>query len=245
MLRKRVEELMNKVDQCKSSLENLQQNDGFFGGWGKKRKHKKKENELRREMMKLEDEYEIFAIENNLSANPLLGVIKLFLGCLGMIFSFMILIQIIFYKLLRKDGNPYNEFLNDLFVFLEFKIARFVSTILFAVISLYVLLTVLKGNIKFGLRILFFMPIHPMKTGRTYINSFLFNLFLLLLCAPAIMHFIIELFEAYMRLTSGAFIFTIMVRRMKFFKWFYENKVFFYAYLIWAFLTFVYLMCKP
>ena len=129
-----------------------------------------------------------------------------------------------FYNIITKNGNPYNEFLNDLFVFLEFKIARFVSTILFALIALYILLTVLKGNFKFGLRILFFMPIHPMKKGRTYINSFLFNLFLLLLCAPAIMHFIVELFEAYMRLTSGAFIFTVMVRRMKFFKWFFEKN---------------------
>lgn len=150
-----------------------------------------------------------------------------------------------FYKLIRKDGNPYNEFLNDLFVFLEFKIARFISTILFALISLYILLTVLKGNIKFGLRFLFFFPIHPMKEGRTYVNSFLFNMFMLLLCTPAIMHFIIELFEAYMRLTSGAFIFTVLVRKMKFFKWFYENKVFFYLYLIWALLTFIYLMFKP
>ena len=245
MLRKKVEELMGKVDMCKASLDNLETKEGFFSGWGKKRKHKQKENEIKRELTKLEDEYEIFAIESNLSANPLLGILKLFLGCVGMIFSFMILIQIVFYKLITKDGNPYNEFLNDLFVFFEFKIARFVSTILFAIICLYILLTVIKGNFKFGLRILFFMTVHPMKKGRTYINSFLFNMFLLLLCAPAVMHFIIELFEAYMRLTTGSFIFTVMVRRMKFFKWFYENKVFFYIYLIWALLTFIYLMCKP
>lgn len=43
-------------------------------------------------MLKLEDEYEIFAIENNLSANPLIGFFKLSLGFIGMIFSFMVLI---------------------------------------------------------------------------------------------------------------------------------------------------------
>ena len=43
-------------------------------------------------MLKLEDEYELFAIESNLSANPLIGILKLFLGCVGLIFSFMVLI---------------------------------------------------------------------------------------------------------------------------------------------------------
>jgi len=103
----------------------------------------------------------------------------------------------------------------------------------------------LKGNVKFGLRILLFMPIHVMKKGRTWINTFLFNLMLVMLCAPAILHFMIELFESYMRLTSGVFIFTVFVKRMKFFKWFYENKIFFYLFLLWGLCTTVYLLCKP
>lgn len=130
-------------------------------------------------------------------------------------------------------------------MFFEFSIARFISSLFFCVLVIYILATVVKGNIKFGLRFLFFMPIHPMKVGRTYINSFLFNLFLVLLCTPAVIHFIIVLFESYMRLTSGVFLFTILVQRMKFFSWFYTNKVFLYAYLIWAFLAFIYLIFKP
>ena len=70
----------------------------------------------------------------------------------------------------------------------------------------------LKGNLKFGFRILFFIPIHVMKVGRTFMNTFLFNLFLLMLCTPAIIHFMVELFESYMRLSSGVFIFTVFVR---------------------------------
>jgi len=42
------------------------------------------------------------------------------------------------------------------------------------------------------------MPIHPMKVGRTFMNSFLFNLMLVMLAVPAIVHFIVEIFEAYL-----------------------------------------------
>lgn len=196
-------------------------------------------------MIVLEKEFEIYETEINLTANPIWSIIKLILGCLAFVFSFVILIQIVFYKLVVKNKIPHNEFLNKVFVFFEFSIARFVSSIVFASISIYILVTVVKGTIKFGLRFLLFMPIHPMKVGRTFINSFLFNLKLIMLCTPAIIHFIIELFESYLRGTSAAFLFTILVERMKWFKWFYEKNVFFYAYLAMALLTLIYLLVKP
>lgn len=196
-------------------------------------------------MMLLEQEYEIFEMEINLSSNPVWGILKLVLGCCAFVFSIVILIQIIFYKLVVKNKIPHSEFLNDVFVFFEFKMARFISSIFFSSIAIYILATVVKGTIKFGLRFLFCMPIHPMLVGRTFINSFLFNLMLVMLTTPAIIHFIIELFEAYLRGTSAAFIFTGLVRKMKWFKWFYETKLFFYVYLGFAFLSLVYLLCKP
>lgn len=123
--------------------------------------------------------------------------------------------------------------------------ARFISSIFFSAIALYILATVVKGALKFGLRFVFCMQIHPMKVGRTFMNSFLFNLMMIMLTAPAIIHFIIEIFEAYMRGTSAAFIFTGLIRRMKWFKWFYETKLFFYLYLGFALLSLIYLLCKP
>lgn len=245
MLRRRVEELMTYVEAVEMTAEDNEDKDGFFTKWKGSRRLKNKENKLRRELYKVEQEYEIFEMETNLSSNPVLGLLKLLLGCFFMILSFMILIQIVFYKLIVIDGRPQSEFLNDLFVFLEFKLARFISTIVFTGLILYVLFFVLKGNIKFGLRFLLCIPIHTMKVGRTFINSFLFNLMLVMLCTPAIIHFMIELLDAYMRLSSGAFIFTFLVKKMKFFSWFYENKVFYYVFLIFGLLTFVYLMCKP
>lgn len=133
-----------------------------------------------------------------MTSNPLWGITKLIMGCFAFIFSIVILIQIIFYKLIVRSSIPHSEFLNDVFVFFEFSIARFVSSIAFASISVYILITVVKGTLKFGLRFLLFMPIHPMKVGRTFMNSFLFNLMLVMLAVPAIVHFIVEIFEAYL-----------------------------------------------
>lgn len=245
MLRRRVEELMSYVEAVEMTAEDNEEKEGFFKKWKGDRKLKNKENKLRRELYKVEQEYEIFEMESNLSANPILGLLKLLLGCFFMILSFMILIQIFFYKLIVINGNPQSEFLNDFFVFLEFKLARFISTIVFTGLILYVLFFVLKGNIKFGLRFLLCIPIHTMKRGRTFINSFLFNLMLVMLCTPAIIHFMIDLLEAYMRLSSGSFIFTFLVKKMKFFSWFYENNVFYIVFLIFGLLTFIYLMCRP
>ena len=135
--------------------------------------------------------------------------------------------------------------LNKVFIWLEFSVARFISTIFFAALTIYMLFCVIKGNIKFGLRLFFIMKIHPMKVRNTYMNSFLFNLNMILLCVPPIIHFQIEMFKVYMNLTSGAFLFSTLMTRMKFFKWFYDSKFFFYAFLVWSLLTFIYLACKP
>ena len=65
---------------------------GFFSRWKKDRKVKQKSNELRREIYKLEQEYEVFKVESNLSANPVSQIVKLVLGCFYMILSFCFLI---------------------------------------------------------------------------------------------------------------------------------------------------------
>lgn len=244
MLRTKVEELMAYIDSLKVSLGDLEEDKGLFGNWKQKRSHKHKESKLKKEIYELEKEYEIFKTEQDLSSNPVFNIILLIIGCIGFIFSFCILIQIIFYKLLVFDDVAHSEFLNKIFVFFEFHLARFISSILFSLIVVYVLLTVIKGNVKFGLRFLFFMPIHPMERKRTYINSFLFNCFLLLLCTPATLHFIITLFESYMRLTSGALLFTTILQNMKFFGFFYKSKIFLIIYLVWAGLTLIYLLFK-
>jgi hypothetical protein len=55
------------------------------------------------------------------------------------------------------------------------------GTLTVAVFGLYLLLAVAKGNAKFGTRF-FLIKVHPLETGKTLLNSFAFNIALVLLC---------------------------------------------------------------
>jgi hypothetical protein len=54
MLRRKCEELMSYVKVIETSLDNMDEKKNYFSKWGAQRSHKKKENELRKEMVKLE-----------------------------------------------------------------------------------------------------------------------------------------------------------------------------------------------
>lgn len=89
------------------------------------------------------------------------------------------------------------------------------------------------------------MKIHPMRKGRTFLNSFIFNLQLLLFCAPAIVHFQTEIFAKYMIYSVSVEMFVVEVRRMNFFKFFFDFNIFYYAFILITLITFFYLLFKP
>ena len=85
----------------------------------------------------------------------------------------------------------------------------------------------LKGNLKFGLRF-FLIPIHPMRVGNTMMNSFLFNVLLLLLCAVSAVQFCATAFATYARLTAVDMLFGVQVRNLIFLQYFFRHDVFIY-----------------
>jgi len=64
--------------------------------------------------------------------------------------------------------------------------AGFIATGLFAFLGLYLLWCTQKGNFKMGVRIPFLFTIHPMKVNETWMNSFLFNVLLILICSVSV-----------------------------------------------------------
>ena len=247
-LRRRTEELLEFARNIQEKVDDVEEHGGergVFSRWRENRFIGQKDKKLTSEVYKLEEEFEIWEVENNLSANPLWSILKLALGIIFGMISLLIWLHVIFNVLIRPNGRPLSPFLNKLFTWMEFSIARFISTIFFAGLCIYLLFCVIKGNIKFGLRLFFLIKIHPMKQGRTYMNSFLFNTMMILLCTPPVMHFVIVMFQSYMNLTSGVFLFSVLIQRMKFFKWFFNTRFFFYAFIAWSVITFFYLIIKP
>eukprot|EP01128_Nolandella_sp_AFSM9_P005402 TRINITY_DN259_c0_g1_i1.p1 TRINITY_DN259_c0_g1~~TRINITY_DN259_c0_g1_i1.p1 ORF type:complete len:496 (+),score=88.65 TRINITY_DN259_c0_g1_i1:148-1635(+) len=134
---------------------------------------------------------------------------KLALGILSGIFAFMILLQMILWTNLSLY-----PFLDFMFIAMD-GLWAFFGTIFFALIALLLIVTVVKGNFKFGLRIPFLMTMHPMKVGKTYQNSFLVNVVLILLASVSILHFLSQSFRLYVRGTAVNGIFNVAVNNLR------------------------------
>ena len=115
---------------------------------------------------------------------------------------------------------------------------------LLTLFSLYLLIIVIKGCFKFGVRF-FCFSIHPMKYNGTLMNSFLFNLVLLMICSLPVMQFITEAFREYAHSTDVSAIFGTQIRYMKFFQNFFDKRVFNYALFSVSGLSVIYLLLFP
>lgn len=84
-----------------------------------------------------------------------------------------------------------------------------------------------------------------MKKDETYMNSFLFNVALILLTSVSVTQFCAAAFADYATFTDIELIFSVQIRYLVFFIYFYKYHVFEYALFgIW-FLSCIYLLCRP
>ena len=87
---------------------------------------------------------------------------------------------------MRRNSFPYHSFLNKMLVHLETKNYTFLAVTMLGIFSLYLLWCVMKGVFKIGIKIPMFFTIHPMIKDETWMNTFLFNVGLLLLCSVSL-----------------------------------------------------------
>lgn len=73
--------------------------------------------------------------------------------------SILWVLHVIIYEVLVP---PPTGFLNVMFIGLDNAFGLF-GTVAYAIFAFYLLLAVIKGNFKFGMRIPFLFEIHPMK----------------------------------------------------------------------------------
>lgn len=132
---------------------------------------------------------------NIVASNPIFYILKLIMGLLGIVISILWWLHILLCMVITPDGFPLTTFLNKVLLFLEEWNANFIATGLMAGFSLYLLWCVTKGNFKVGVRIPFLMTIHPMAPNETWMNSFLFNIGLIMLCSVSVTHFVSTAFS--------------------------------------------------
>mmetsp|Transcript_100051 Transcript_100051/g.177518 ORF Transcript_100051/g.177518 Transcript_100051/m.177518 type:complete len:331 (-) Transcript_100051:160-1152(-) len=218
-------------------------------GWRasrKKRKLQVKYNKFKRDVFELEEKWERVQLSKFQQGESLaVSIVKLVLGILFAIMSILWILHVILAVLIREHmpDKPI-QFLNAIFEAFESPGLYPVGVALFASFNLYLLLCVVKGCLKFGMRIFLCFSIHPMRYQATPLNSILFNVLLVLLSSATVVQFSQQAFSDYARLTDADVIFSAQIKYLAFYRVFFENNVFIYTLLGWFLLTLIFLLVR-
>jgi len=241
-IRNRCEQLMAMADQLKEEFEdwNSKPHSALERRRGRKA-HEIALNKFRVLVDTLEEEAEDLRMQspsefkNN---NVLVPWIKLFFGIICTLLTLLWLTHIVIYMLLGEM-----PFINDYLIWFDSWFPLF-GTLTVGLFAMYLLLCVIKGNIKFGSRF-FLIKVHPIVPHKTFVNSMIFNLMLVLLCVLPVVQFASDAFRDYARLTSVDVIFGSTIKHMEFFRYFFEHDIFLYTFLGFTFLAVVYFIASP
>lgn len=197
-------------------------------------------NKLTQMVFCLERDTEDFVACKNLrqNYNPLIAPFKLFLGILFGIVSLVWLLQIILGIL--TNASP---FLSLYLLSFDSWFPMF-GNLTYALLALYLLLCTIIGCFKMSMRMIC-IKVHPMKVGATYLNAFLFNLGVVMMCTLPLVDFCTEAFAAYAVDTDAYFLFIVQINHLRFFRSFFLNKVFVWIILLVACAFLPYMIYRP
>lgn len=174
--------------------------------------------------------------------NPLVPMCKLLSGVIAGVLSLCWVIHIAIFVFPER---PSANFLNSVFIDLEFGGSfPLFGVLAYSLFVFYLMFCCVQGNFKIGIR-MFCFKIYPMELGKTLMNAFLANTWIILLCSVPTLQFASTAFPVYARFTDLDLIFGTQVFYLKFLSYFWKNNVFIVAMLTISFLTMVWLIIQP
>jgi LMBR1 domain-containing protein 1 len=246
-LLKNVEELRNLGKEVKI-LESKGDHKGCKFS-KKRRNYDNKISTFRAGYKLVDDEYKIVNADKESSKNgncvTLLYYLLIRVGIFASIFTLLWIIQCILSYFYRKNGRPGVSFLARMYIFFNDHDVAFLSFLIFSILSLYLLFCVIKGNFKFGVRLLCCWQVFPMKKNATYMNTFMFNVTLILLASCSITQFCSDCLEDYVAFTDINMIFNVQIRYLRFFRFFYKYHLFQYIMFGIFLISLIYLILRP
>lgn len=216
-------------------------------GWSAKKKQRKlvaDYNKWKKEVIFLEEDYQKMQVAHydQSGAGFTVFLFKLIFGIIFAIASILWVLHTIIYVVISQQVPGFNAtFLNALFSAFEGPGLYPVGVGLFGAFNLYLLMCVVKGTLKFGMRIFIFFSIHPMQAKATPLNSILFNVLIMLITSATVVQFSQQAFADYARLTDADVIFAAQIKYLTFYGFFFEHNIFIYTLLAWFVLTIIYL----
>lgn len=193
-------------------------------------------HKLKRDFLHLETAYVLKG------GNPIWYWSVLLFGIIGGSISLCWILQICLFML---PNPPYFPLINNLLLGLNVDGFNLFSTACFMFFAFWLLLCVIKGNFRIGLRIPFMMRIYPMENGNTLMNAFLVNTWLICVCSFTVVQFCAMAFPLYCSNTTVSLIWGVQIKYLQFFKYFFKNNVFLWILVIFTALSMLYLTCYP
>jgi len=214
-----------------------------------RREYNRKLNELKAGVLLADKEFNFLDFANQINQKGSCALCFYYLliplGVICLIITGLWILQFFFSFIYTENGRPKIQFISYFLLYLEDHNVAFLSFFFFALFCLYLLFCTMKGNIKFGLRIFLFSAVHPMKKDETYMNSFLFNVSLILISSVSVTQFCSNAFSDYVTFTDIDLIFGVQIKYLRFFVFFYKNFIFEYAFIIIFALSLIYLLIRP
>lgn len=173
----------------------------------KKGANRKQKNEWKNQAYLLDQAYTYNEIAYKKKGGPtIIYIIKLILGILSLCLSIMWILQIIIWTNLN-----YYPLLNYMLMAMD-GVWGFFGVLFFGIFSFYLLLCVVKGAFKWGIRVPLLMSLHPIKKNATLLSSLLVNTNLVLAASVAVTHLCADSFSLYSRITAINSIFSICLK---------------------------------
>jgi LMBR1 domain-containing protein 1 len=205
-------------------------------------------NKYKQSVFLLEVEYRKLEIAlKNRGVHPLIAAFTLITGliCFGVSVTWWL--HILLYMLIPSTsypGQPFAYFLNTALIAMDTDSGYIGSFFVFSFFCLYLLCCTVKGAFKVGMRI-FIVPMYPMVLKDTPISSMLFNAIIVLLSAAALAQFSYMAFADYAAMSTAQVVFSAQIQYLNFYKWFFGNSVFVYAFLCWSLFCFMVILVWP
>eukprot|EP01060_Flectonema_neradi_P002467 TRINITY_DN11529_c0_g1_i1.p1 TRINITY_DN11529_c0_g1~~TRINITY_DN11529_c0_g1_i1.p1 ORF type:complete len:502 (+),score=72.93 TRINITY_DN11529_c0_g1_i1:84-1589(+) len=202
----------------------------FFGGT------KKKVNKFKEAVTEIEKKWDRLQASMDVDRQVCLAYLKLPLGIIGIVLSFMWVMHMILYNL--TGSHPW---LNNMFSGLDSFFPLF-GTIAYTAFAVWMLWAAVKGCFKLGCNF-GIIQIHPMEVNGTLMSSFLFNVLLILLTSVTVAQFCAMSFREYAANTVVDSLFSTYVNHLRGIGFIMQYLQI--ALLVFSGLAFVYLLLKP
>merc|ERR1712166_953533 len=100
------------------------------------------------------------------------------------------------------------------------------------------------GVLKLGLRVGCCFSSHPMEPGKTMMNSFLFNVGIILLCEIPCIQFCTNAFSVYARVTAVSVIFGTQIKYLEGITYLFQHNIFLMVMGGFVIFTLFFVICK-